>query len=433
MMHPKMKWTYVGVDSHKDTHTAVFIDCFFGKLGEITFNNMPNEFEAFFKQIQKFKIGGTDFAFGLEDVSAYGRTLAVFLTGKNEMVRHVNAALVADERKRGNILHKTDSFDAECAARVLLTNFDDLPIANPQDKYFILGSLVARRNSLIKINVSLKNHLHSLLMDNYPNYKSLFPSIDSNTALVFFEHYPSPLALSGVTVDELMAQIKSVRYTRCTTSRASSILEHVAKCGFTASEYQMQKDFTITSIVRQVKSNLKELDEIDNMLKDFLSKFDYKLTSMNGIDTVIACKLIAEIGDIRRFESSAKLAKYAGVAPVTFSSGKSDSQFSNERGNRELNQIIFRLALTLTMRFGQNNKVRNHYFHDHYKKKLSEGKTKKQALKSVQRRLINIIYGMMKNGTEYINPPLVESKETHIEATSKIGLIPKVSSTTNNE
>ena len=405
-MHPKMKWTYVGVDSHKDSHTAVFMDCFFGKLGEITFNNMPSEFDAFFKKAQKFKIGGTDFAFGLEDTTAYGRTLAVFLTGKKEMVKHVNAALVADERKCGSVLHKTDSFDAECAARVLLSRFDDLPTTDPQDKYCILQSLVARRNSLVKINVALKNHLHSLLMDNYPNYKSLFPNIATNTALVFFEKYPSPLALSGVTLDELMAEVKSVRYTIFTEAKANAILTHVARCGFTASEFQTQKDFTVVSIVRQVKSNLNELDEMDNILKDFLSKFDYNLTSMKGIDTVTASKLIAEIGDIRRFESSAKLARYAGVAPVTFSSGKSAAQFANERGNRELNEILFRLAVRLTIKPAKDIRISNHYFYEYYRKKLTEGKTKKQALKCIQRRLINIIYGMMKNGTEYINPPL---------------------------
>ena len=399
-----MKWTYVGVDSHKDTHTAVFMDCFFGKLGEITFNNMPSEFDAFFKQAQKFKIGGTNFAFGLEDTTAYGRTLTVFLTGRKEMVRHVNAALVADERRSGNILHKTDSFDAECAARVLLSRFDNLPIANPQDKYFILQSLVTRRNSIVKINVALKNQLHSLLSDNYPSYRKLFPHISTNTALAFFEKYPSPLTLDNISADELVDVFKEVGNCKFTIRKANDILAHVQGCGFTASEYQMQKDFTIASTIRQVKSNLHEISAIDKLLEDFLPNFDYKLTSMKGIDTVTASKLIAEIGDIRRFENSAKLARYAGVAPVTYSSGKSSAQFANERGNRELHEIIFRLALTLTMAVGRDTKIINHYFYDYYRKRQSEGKTKKQALKCVERRLINIIFGMMKNGTEYINP-----------------------------
>jgi transposase len=139
---------------------------------------------------------------------------------------------------------------------------------------------------------------------------------------------------------------------------------------------------------------------------------------MRGIDTVTAARLIAEIGDIRRFESPAKLAKYAGIAPVTYASGKTDCQFANARGNRNLNEIFFRLALTLTMTSGRDTKINNHYFYDYYRKKLSEGKTKKQALKSVQRRVVNIIYGMMKNGTEYKNPD-VHDKPKEEAQTSK--------------
>jgi len=107
MNHPKMKYVYCGIDSHKDTHCAVFLNCFYEKLGEISFQNAPNAFPVFISSIQKFKIKGTTFAFGLEDISAYGRNLTVFLTKRKYLVKHVNAALVASERKSRNILHKT--------------------------------------------------------------------------------------------------------------------------------------------------------------------------------------------------------------------------------------------------------------------------------------------------------------------------------------
>ncbi len=131
MLHPKMKYVYVGIDSHKDTHCAVILNCFFEKLGEITFPNAPSEFEGFLAKVQEYRLEGTKPAFGLEDISAYGRSLTVFLTDKKQVVKHVNAALVASERNSRNILHKTDSEDAQCAARVLLSRFDTLPDADP--------------------------------------------------------------------------------------------------------------------------------------------------------------------------------------------------------------------------------------------------------------------------------------------------------------
>ena len=126
---------------------------------------------------------------------------------------------------------------------------------------------------------------------------------------------------------------------------------------------------------------------------------------MRGIDTVMAARLIAEIGDIKRFPNASKLAKYAGVAPVTYASGRTDIQYANTRGSRQLNETLFRLALTMVMVKGRNRTIVNPYFYEYYRKKLSEGKTKRQALKCVERRLVNILWGMMKNNTEYINPP----------------------------
>ena len=130
------------------------------------------------------------------------------------------------------------------------------------------------------------------------------------------------------------------------------------------------------------------------------------LTSMKGIDTVTAAKLIAEIGDINRFSSPAKLASYAGVAPVTYASGLTNIQYANKRGNRTLNEIFFRLAMGFIVLRGSQKVAVNPFFYEYYHQKLAEGKTKKQALKCVQRRLVNIIYNMMKHKEDYINPPV---------------------------
>lgn len=405
MLHPKMKYVYVGIDSHKDTHCAVFLNCFFERLGEITFNNAPHEFNSFLQEAQQFKLKGTQFAFGLEDVSAYGRSLTVFLTSKKQVVKHVNAALVASERKSRNVLHKTDAEDAECAARVLLNRFDQLPDADPQDKFWVLNGVVTRRNSIVKMNTALKNHLHALITSHYPHYHNFFVNIDCKSALIFFDKYPSPSKLEGVTVEELTELLEENSNKRLRLAKARQILEYVNKDGSTKVQYQEARDLAVQSTISQLRHNLQEIYSIDAILEDFLDNFGYKLRSMRGIDTVTAASLIAEIGDISKFPTPAKLARYSGIAPVTYASGKSDVQFANQRGNRILNSIFYHLAVTVTMTAGKNKKIVNPFFYHYYHRKISEGKTKGQALKCVQRRLVNIIWGMMTNKTEYINPP----------------------------
>jgi len=402
MIHPKMRYTYVGIDSHKDTHTAVFLDCFFEKLGEISFANLPNEFGGFLERAQKFQADGTTFIFGMEDCSSYGRTLVKFLTENGQHVKHVNGLLVARERKNQNIVQKSDSVDAECAARVLLSKFDSLPDAEPQDKYFILRSLVARRSLLVRHRAATKNYLHSVLTQSYPNYRSFFENIDCKTSLAFFMRYPSPDTLKGVTVEELAAFLEIPSNKCLGMPKAKEILESLQD---TAVPFQEIRDSVAQSAVRQLLFNIEEIEQLEEKIAAFLTKFDCTLTTMAGIDTVTAAHMLSCIGDIKRFPTPAKLARYTGIAPVTYASGKKDLQFANQRGNRELNSLFFWLAVHLSTPCGPSHKVLNSFFHDYYNRKMSEGKTKRQALKCVQRRLVNIIWTMLTHGEDYVNPP----------------------------
>ncbi len=143
-----------------------------------------------------------------------------------------------------------------------------------------------------------------------------------------------------------------------------------------------------------------------------LSQTEYKLESMDGINIVTAAELVAEIGDINRFANADKLARFAGIAPVRFSSGGKGKDQASGQGNRALNSIFHNLAVQqIQVAKGKNKTQRNPLMYEFYQRKLAEGKTKKQALICVMRRLVNIIYSMMKNKTEYrAASPLTELK-----------------------
>ena len=403
--HPKMRYTYVGIDSHKETHTAVFIDCFFDKLGEITFKNLPSEYPAFLLAADKLKMDGTELLFGLEDTSSFGRTLTVFLTDNCQQVKHVNALLVARERKNQNITQKTDSVDAECAARILLSKFGELPAADPNDKYWILRTLVVRRDHVVGSNTRSKMLLHSLLTQHYPNYRNFFKTIDRKTSLAFFKTYPSPSTLKGVTIEELTDFISDHSSDYYGAEKALEIINSLED---TTAAFQEIRDEAVRSTVRQIEFNLEEIARLEKSMAVYLESFDCTLTTMTGIDIVTACQLMSCIGDVKRFPTAAKLARYSGIAPVTYASGQKDLQFSNQRGNRELNSLFFNLAVRVTSPIGMNEKIINGFFYDYFHRKQAEGKTKRQALKCVQRRLVNIVWTMLTNGEEYVNPPLLD-------------------------
>jgi transposase len=403
-LHPELTRTYVGCDSHQNTHTFVFLTCFHKKLGEITVGSAPSEFPKFIKQAKKYLQPNTVFVFGFEDCSAYGWSFVKYLVERGYLVKHTNAVLVAGVRS--TTLHKTDSYDAECCAKVLINEFDKLPNASPQDKYWVLSGLVTRRNGITKNNVGVKNSLHNELSKNYPHYKTFFSDLMRNSALAFYEAYPSPHHLEDVTVEALAEFLHSASKGRLSSTKASLILQNVQHDQVQSTDFQDTRDFNIRSLIRQIKGNLAELVAIDEEIEKLLAHFEYPLTSIKGINALTCAKLISEIGDIRRFKNAKALAKYSGVAPVSFSSGMTKLQMANERGNRKLNEIFYRIALTSVMPMGSNKALINPIFYDYYMKKISEGKLKNQALKCVQRRLVNIVFNVMKHQRPYTNPEL---------------------------
>jgi len=71
-----------------------------------------------------------------------------------------------------------------------------------------------------------------------------------------------------------------------------------------------------------------------------------------------------------------------------------------------LNSLFFGLAVRVTIAVSHKHTVINPFFYEYYHRKISEGKTKRQALKCVQRRLVNIIWTMLTRNEYYVNPPM---------------------------
>ena len=89
----KEDFIYVGIDLHKETHTAVVIDCYNNKLGEITFANRPADFPKLVNKVKKSNTDSKTVVYGLENAYGYGRALAVWLIDKGYLVKDVNTAI----------------------------------------------------------------------------------------------------------------------------------------------------------------------------------------------------------------------------------------------------------------------------------------------------------------------------------------------------
>ena len=147
----KQNFIYVGIDLHKETHTAVMIDCYNQKLGEITFPNRPADFPKLVTKVKKCNTDAKEVVYGLENAYGYGRPLAVWLIDKGYFVKDVNTAISHRQAKhRSAMYRKSDSDDAEAIALATLNMLDKLPDACPNDAYWSLGQLVHRRDNIMK-------------------------------------------------------------------------------------------------------------------------------------------------------------------------------------------------------------------------------------------------------------------------------------------
>ena len=111
------------------------------------------------------------------------------------------------------------------------------------------------------------------------------------------------------------------------------------------------------------------------------------LLEIPGCGPITAARILAEVGDPQRFTSEAKLASYAGVAPLDASSGRQQRHRLNRAGNRRLNRALYTSALT---------QIRIHPpAREYFARRLTEGKTRREALRALKRQLIRSIYRLL--------------------------------------
>jgi transposase len=141
-----------------------------------------------------------------------------------------------------------------------------------------------------------------------------------------------------VGAEELAEYLCKASHNTCSTRKAEEILEIVKQDGATERNLQEHRDFLVVSMVHDMRRSRELIKQVEEELRKVLAKTDYKLESMDGINIVTAAELVAEIGDIWRFSNADKLPRFAGIAPVRFSSGGKGKDQASGQGNRVLNR-----------------------------------------------------------------------------------------------
>lgn len=356
MENNSREFLYIGVDVHKDQHAAVMTDCFGQPLGQMDVKDTKEDFNRLIQQVRVLAGRELKPVFGLEDTTNYGLRLASHLYQQGLTVKTVSPVLVSRGRKYKTHPEKSDFLDAQGVAKALIFEIGKLPSFNLTETERTaseIKELVIDREFLVKEQTRIKNQLHRLLHRAFGSgYRAEFKNVFAKKAL---KHW-----------------LKSVK------AVDSPLLKNQIK-----------------RKVKRIVDIKEEISEIENELRILVDRTDQKLETLNGCGLVLAAAVLAEVKNIKRFESADSLAKYGGFCPREKSSGRTLKRVKTRAGNRKLNKAIHRIALA---QIGRNG---NQYGKEYFKKKVSEGKSKAQALCCLKRKLVNIIFAMLRRKEEY--------------------------------
>lgn len=384
----------VGVDIHKDFHVAVPTDCWHQPLATLTVANNPLCFADFENQVIKLASQHDLIPiFGLEDSGGNGELFAKYLLTQGYVVKEVNPIKSERQRKRNPHPEKTDPKDALAISKTLISEFTKLHnVVTVDETVVATDNLSLHRENLVKDQTRIKNRLHYLLKKEYPNYAKMFKGSFGKAALEFWKTFPVQSRLCEVTPKRLLHFLKKHSHNRLSQKNVSQIFENIDP----KPETSVLKD-TRALIIKDLAEALLalrlKLKEVNQQLAGLTEQSAKLLLTLDGVSTVIAAKMIGEIKDVSRFKTPNQLARFAGIAPVEYSSGNHIKHRRDYRGNRRLNNAFYTIALT-QLRCNEKAKA-------YYQRKISEGKSEKEAIICLMRRLVDIVHNILKTNTPY--------------------------------
>jgi transposase len=325
----------IGVDPHKRMNAVVVVDAK-GKV--LAHQQFPNT-AAGFRELRGFSRQWRPRTWAVEGCNGVGKHLAQRLVAEHETVVDVSTRRSALVRVyAGGNGRKTDDTDAYSIAMVGLQT-PDLPVVRPDDRTVTLRLLANRRQELVGLRTQAVCRLHRDLVNLLPGGASR--------------------ALTAKKAKELLATIRP--------------RDEVGRL-----RRQLAAD-QLTGLVA-----IDRLAELERQLKTAVAATPTGLVRIFGVGPVSTAGILGEVGDVARFRSRHHFASYNGTAPADAGSGGLSVHRVNLKGNRKINHAIHMVAITQV----RNDTPGRAY----YLRKQAQGKTQKEALRALKRKISDAIY-----------------------------------------
>jgi transposase len=327
----------IGVDPHKASVAVAVVD---EAMGEFVECASFTQNRAGLRSLERWAKRYPERRWAVENAGGLGRHLAWRLAASGESVVDVPPKLSARVRllSTGNA-RKNDGLDA-LATALAATRNERLAAVDPEAGSEVLRLLSERREDLVAERTRAFNRLHGLLRDLLP----------------------------GGVAGTLSAH------------RAARILRGIRPQGSSSSIRRR----LASEVLRDIRTLDRKIADLSGRIEAEVEASGTTLTEIFGIGPILAAKIIGTVGNVVRFPTKAHFASYSGTAPVEASSGEVVRHRLSLAGNRKLNNALHMVAICQARSDARGG--------TYYRKKLAEGKSRKEALRCLKRRVCDAVF-----------------------------------------
>ncbi len=341
---------------------------------------------------------------GFESTGSYGEPLIHYLRKKKVKLIQVNPMHTKRVKElQGNSPNKTDQKDPKVIADIIELGHA-LTVVLPEGTAAELRRLTHGRERAMQRRTSFFNQLQNLVFIIFPEFSQIMKNVKTKSAMYILEHCPTPEDIIKYTLKNLTATLRKVSRGKINEERARALYT-AAKTSVGIKEGRKSILFEIKEILSMIKTTEHFIAEVEKEISHHLKDIPYSkfIISMKGIGEITVAGLIGEVGDFREYKTISEILKLGGLDLFEISSGKHKGQRRiSKRGRPLMRKLLFFAAINVVRKEG--------IMHEYYQGCLERGMLKMKALIAVSRKLLGIMFALVRDHSEYIEGYVIEQE-----------------------
>ena len=385
---------FVGIDVAKNKHDCFIINSEGEILSDVfTIENNKVGFDKLYEKITSVAVDLSNIKVGLEATGHYSYNILEYLLNKGLSAYVINPLHTNLYRKSLSLRKtKTDKVDARTIAMMLMSDVDLKSYSDTLYHNQELKSLTRYRFDKVSERAKLKQSVSRLVTILFPELEKLVSTIHSASVYALLCEFPGASLIANANITRLSNLLIKASKGRHTKDFALTVKEAAIN---SIGSSMPAKSLELKHTIKLIQELNNEIDEIEAEIFNIMNEIDSPILSIPGINYRMGAMILAEIGDFNRFDSPDKILAYAGLSPSTYQSGQLMSSHSKmeKRGSRYLRYAIFNAAKYVC--------IWDPTFAAYLAKKRAEGKHYNVAISHAAKKLVRVIFHLVKTGELY--------------------------------